>query len=178
MTPARGVCALPKDGLASQKRGYGLRKVLKSPSSSIAKRHETILPCIFWCLAGVARFPRSTSRAAGPVRRVTCTKNKLILVSRHQAVHRSRFDASPPPRKPLVARLLMILHHFLICDFATATPELLLVIAKRRVPFSRRNNGEDVGKGLVQDVNHHKDDPRTTPATSQKRDPSRQIVTR
>jgi len=63
-----------------------------------------------------------------------------------------------PPRMPLVARLLMILHRFLICDFATATPELLRVIAKRRVPFSRQNNGEDVGEGLVQDVNH-KDDP-------------------
>ena len=53
----------------------------------------------------------------------------------------------------------MIPYHFLICDFATATPELLRVIAKRRVPFSRPNNGEDAGKGLVQDVNHHKDDP-------------------
>jgi hypothetical protein len=58
---------------------------------------------------------------------------------------------------PLVARLLMILHHFLICDFATAAPKLLRVIPKRRVPFSRQNNGEDVGKGLVQDV--YKDDP-------------------
>ena len=53
----------------------------------------------------------------------------------------------------LVARLLMIPYHFLICDFATATPELLRVIAKRR------NNGEDAEKGLVQDVNHHKGDP-------------------
>lgn len=79
MTPARGICALPKDGLASQKRDHGLRKVLKSPSSSIAKRHGAILPCIFWCLAGIARSPRSTSRVAGPVRRVTCTKNKLIF---------------------------------------------------------------------------------------------------
>ena len=66
---------------------------------------------------------------------------------------RSRFDASPPPR------LHMIPYHFLICDFATAAPELLRVIPKRRVPFSRQNNGEDVGKGLVQDVNHYKDDP-------------------
>lgn len=38
-----------------------------------------------------------------------------------------------------------------------AAPELLRVTPKRRVPFSRRNNGEDVGKGLAQDVNHYKD---------------------
>lgn len=73
---------------------------------------------------------------------------------------------------PLVARLLMILHHFLICDFATAAPELLRVIPKRRVPFSRQNSGEDVGKELVQDVNHYKDDPAGYSGYESKRDPS------
>jgi hypothetical protein len=109
-----------------------------------------------------SRFPKIDFACCGAVRRITCTKNKLIFdftPSSHASESRSRFDASPPPRMPLVARLLMILHHFLVCGFATAALELLRVIPKRRVPFSRQNNGEDVGKGLVQDVNHYKDDP-------------------
>src|SRR6266571_2712991 len=116
-------------------------------------------------------FPGSTARVAGPVRRVTCTKTSLFLISRHPCI-----DRIPTIKNSVGCTITHDSPYFLICDFATATPELLRVIAKRRVPFSRRNNGEDVGKGFVQDVNH-KDDPADYSRLNKKWDPSRRTVT-